>query len=437
MKSLRLTVVVNVIVFAIGGAGRAADQPVRITTEGAIDKRIPIAVPDFAAAPGQEALGKELAQVVTYDLEFTGSVTILPRESYPKGFTGFTSDATHVDFEAWKKTGIEQLVYAYVTTQSNRVSAECRLFDVLSGNQVVGKKFEAEQKWLRLVAHQFSDEIVRYLTGVPGIATSQICFSAGPSGKKEVYMADYDGANLTQVTKHNSISIMPCLSPDGGRIAYLSYKDRYPFLYILNLASGASQPLSKKVGLNCAPTWAPDGNTLAIVLSKDANVEVYRVNADGSGAQRLTNDRAIDTSPSFSPSGNEIAFASERSGATQIFVMSAEGGNVRRVSYQGGKATHPVWSPDGKLIAYVVERSGSGIQIYVMDASGANPRQLTASGGTNESPSWSADSRHLVFASTRTGQSQLWTVNVETGEQRAIPNLNLRCEGPSWGPRRE
>jgi TolB protein len=413
-----------------------------------------MAVPDFACAPGLESLAKEMSEVISYDLLFTGLFTVLPKTAYPPAFAGFTQDATQIDFSAWRSIAghaknasgtviieaaaqnkASYLVYAYVTAEGDNIAAESRMFDVATGTQVVGQRIMSTKDLPRLVAHRFSDEIVRYVDGVPGIATSEICFTRGAEGegKKEIYVSDYDGANAKQVTKHGSISIKPKFSPDGGKIAYLSYKDRYPFLYVLDRATGKSTPLSKNVGLNAAPGWSPDGKRIAMVLSKDGNPEIYVKNADGSGERRLTNDRAPDSSPTFDPTGTQIAFVSERSGRPQIFAMNADGSNVRRLSFQGGNAYDPVWSPDGKMIAYVAEISGEGFEIYVMSADGSDPRRLTDTGGANESPSWSPDSRHVIFASTRSGPYEVWVVNVQPPcEQHRIgPG-----QGPYWGPRR-
>jgi len=424
------------LVFAGGHAGAqgtAAPGAVRIDITR-VDSRIAVAVPDFAASPGQEALGAELAEIVRYDLDFTCLFNLLPRDRYPRSFTGFTSDASRIDFSGWSQTGIEFLVYAYVTLEQGRIVLEGRLFEVRSGQQYVGKRFTATTDWKRHIAHQFSDEIVLSLTGEAGIATSQICFSGFTSTNKEIYVVDYDGANLKRVTEHNSTSILPQFSPEGNRIAYLSFKDRFPFLYVLDLTSGRSTVLSKDVGMNVSPAWAPDGNQLAIALSKDANAELYFVNPDGSGKRRLTNDKSLETSPTFSPDGKEIAFVSDRIGGAQIFAMGVDGSNLRRLSFQGGRSYDPEWSPDGKKIAYAVEQGG--FEIYVMNADGSDPRRLTDSPGSNESPSWSKDSRHIVFASNRSGRWELWTVNVESGIERRINIPNLNCQGPSWGPRR-
>lgn len=419
------------------GAPSAAQDSIWIESIGAVDSRIPIAVPPFASGPGAEAYGVELATVIAADLGFSGLFSIVGRKQYPPTFTGLTSDAGKIDFEAWRATPAEHLVYASIVFQGDSLIAECRLFDVLVSRQVVGKRLETRRKWSRLVAHQFADEITRFLTGVAGIGSSEICFSAGQSGLKEIYVADYDAGTVTQVTRHESISIKPKFSPDGTKIAYLSYKDRFPFLYVYDRRTGVSSPLSRRVGLNHAPAWAPDGQKLALCLSKDGNTEIYIKNADGTGERRLTKNRDSDTSPTFSPDGARIAFVSDRGGRPQIYVMNADGSSTRRVSYQGGRAYDPVWSPDGKHIAYVVEKSGEGLEIYVMGTDGSNPRRVTDSKGSSESPSWSPDSRHIIFGSSRTGVSQLHTLTLETGVVRRVPRLgHLRCEGPSWGPRR-
>ncbi len=435
MKGVRWALVSLVV---LGGCLPAGAQGVvRIRSVDTIDTQIPIAVPDVGAAPGMESVAKTIAEVIRFDLRFTGLFRLLSPSQYPADFPGYSEDATQVDFSAWRATRAEYLVYAYISAKDGDLVAQCRLFDTLTGAQVIGQLLTTQRKHPRLAAHRFAEEIVRFLDGVAGIATSEICFSAGTEGKKEIYIADYDGANVTQVTRHGSISIKPNFSPDGRMIAYLSYKDRYPFLYIFDRRTGKSAPLSKNVGLNAAPAWAPDGKTLALVLSKDGNPEIYLKNRDGSGLRRLTNDRSSDTSPTFNPDGKEIAFVSDRVGRPQIFAMNIDGTDVRRLSYQGGSSYDPAWSPDGKSIGYVVEKTGAGLEIYMMDADGKNPRPLTQSHGSNESPSWSPDSRHIVFATTRSGRSELWAVTLETGEEFRLSSMKASCQGPYWGPRRD
>ncbi len=413
----------------------SASSQVTITSEGRPgDPRIPVAVPDFACAPGSEALAKEVAAVIGFDLDFSCVFRLVPASQYPPSFTGFTRDANAIDFAAWRAAGIGFLVHGYVAQGSPEGIMEVRLFDVNTVQQELGKQRPLKSGLARYTAHLFSDDLVYQVDGVPGIATSQIAFSGGRTGNKELYIADYDGKNAQQITNFGSISILPKLSPDGSKVAYVSYRQNAPIIYVYDRNTRATTTLSKKVGLNMAPAWSPDGRTLAITLSKDGNPEIYLINADGTGLRRLTNDRAVDTQATFSPDGSQIAFVSDRFGSAQICVMSANGGPARRISLQGGRSTDPAWSPDGKLIAYVAE--SGGVQIWAVEPSGENARALTNWGGTNEKPTWSPDSRHVMFSSTQGGTPKLYAVNVKTKFTHAIPNLSMGCQGPSWGPRR-
>lgn len=422
---------------AVAAVVNAQTPRVQLESRGG-DTRVNIAVPPLAAeTPGLGELCKEMANVIAYDLEFSGLFRLLDPVRYPLGFTGFDADVTKLDRGAWAATGASQLVFGSVAAEGDQIVGRFRLFDLATGDQVVGQELRVARQFARLAAHRFSEEIVKYTDGEPGIGSSEIVFSAGKTGQKEIWVADYDGANARAVTKHGSISIKPKISPDGGKIAYLSYKDRYTYLYVFDRRSGTSTPLSKEVGLNIAPAWSPDGRTIALTLSKDGNTEIYLKNADGSNPRRLTHNRDGDTSPSFSPDGKRIVFVSDRGGSPQVYTMNADGSGQTRLSLQGGNSYDPVWSPDGQWIAYVVERKGASFQIYIIPAEGGDARQVT-SGSGNESPSWSADSRNVIFMSSRSGGKQLWTVNLLTGEERKVPGLQGQsCEGPTWGPRRQ
>ena len=391
------------------GISAFAQGPVEIRPGAAMDLRTPIAVPMFAAQAGFESIAEEMTRVIRYDLDFSGEFIVLPDEQFPPNAARSDPDPLKIDFPAWQNTRAEMLVHCHLKGDPDgSLKPEFRLFDVKSATQVTGKILPESRKWARHLAHLFADEIVRQATGTAGVASSQICFSVGQPGKKEIYIAEYDGANARALTAHNSISIKPEFSPDGAKIAYVSYKEGYQFIYILTLSSGESVPLSRKVGMNSSPAWAPDGNSLAITLSKDGNSEIYTLNADGSNSLRLTDNKVLDTSPTYSPDGGQIAYISESQGKAQIYAMGRTGGNVRRLSFQGGASFDPVWSPDGKKIAYVAEQPGDGAEIYVLDV--ANPQnaiRLTNSSGSNESPSWSSDSRHLMFQSTRQGKPEL------------------------------
>ena len=417
-----------------------AQDPVRINTNVSSDERLPIAIPPFPTDAATLKYGSELASLMAADFAFQGEFRILEAAKYPSTFRSLPADWNQIDFEAWRNTEAAYLIHTTLQQVDAKMVAECRLFEVFSGQQVLGKRLSAKTaNDARLLAHLFADESVEFLLNPAGIASTEIAFSGSNGNRvKEIYIADYDGANRVQVTHHNALSIRPEFSPDGTRIAYLSYKDNFPFLYIYDRQTGKSVPLSTRSGLNHSPAWSPDSSKIALTLSKDGNTEVYVKNPDGTGEQRLTNDNGSDTSPTYSPDGNQIAFVSDRAGRPSIFVMGADGSNQRRIYREPGSAYDPAWSPDGQHIAFIVERSGQGLEVYTMEPDGSNVRQLTSSGGYNESPAWSPDSRHIMFTSNRQGgDTQLFTVTIATGVVRKVDKLSgVKCEGPTWGPRR-
>lgn len=438
MNSFRPLFFIPLIILIAGIHGHA-EEAVRITSDIGMDSRVLVAVPNFAVSDAQfVSIAAEMTQAVSDDLEFSGLFVALPPARYPAGFTGIEASVSAIDLPAWRATRAENLVHGYIYQDGDSLVAQFRLFDLYSNTQLYGQEIRVDRSHYRLAAHRFTEEVVRVVDGVPGIGTSEIVFAgiSGP-GVKEIYVADYDGANVRRLTNHNSLSIMPEISPNGSDIVYLSYKDRYSFLYVLNRATGATHPLSKEVGLNSAAMWAPDNERLAMTLSKDGNAEIYLRNKNGSNTLRLTNNRDGDTSPCFSPDGGRIAFVSDRAGRPQIYVMNADGSNQNRLSFHGGSAYDPIWSPDGKMIAFVSSISGEGLEIYVMGADGSNPQRLTNSPGINEAPCWSPDSRHIAFTSSRRGRPELWAITLSTMTEKAISRVEMPAEGPSWGPRRK
>lgn len=437
MSFKKHTLIFSGIALCITGAA-LAQEAVRIESQVGLDRRIIVAVPPFATPdPQWQSIAEEVAQVVAADLSFSGLFTLLPRASYPAGFTALDPDVRNINLPAWRATQAENLVYGIVFQEGTQLVGQFRLFDLYSNTQLYGQEVRVDQAHHRLAAHRFSEEVIRHIDGVPGIGTTEILFSGIVGDRqKEIYVADYDGASARRITNHESVSIMPAVSPDGSKVAYLSYKDRYCFLYIFDRASGTSRALSREVGLNSAASWAPDSTRLAMTLSKDGNAEIYLRDPDGSNATRVTNNRDGDTSPTFSPDGRRIAFVSDRGGRPQVYGMNMDGTDQKRLSFHGGSAYDPSWSPDGHHIAFVSVKPGEGFEIYIMDADGSNPTRLTNSHGINESPSWSPDSRHIVYSSTRGGRPELWTITLRTREERRIPHLSMSAEGPAWGPRR-
>ena len=289
-----------------------------------------------------------------------------------------------------------------------------------SGSNVLSKSYSGSA---RENAHRFADHIVETLTGNKGFATTKIAFIATRSGKKEVYVADYDGSNARQLTHDGVISVHPSLSPDGRRIAYTGYQSGYPDVYVIDLGSGARNRIVNFPGTNSGAAFSPDGNRLALTVSKDGNPELYTVSASGGSAKRLTRTRGVESGPTWSPSGDEIIYSFDDGHGPQLYRISSGGGGGSQISTGHGYCTEPNWSPDGKKIAFNV-RGGGEFQVAVLDLNGGGTH-IVSSG---ENPVWGADSRHVICAQG----GALYLLDTVTSRKTKILDGLGRITEPTW-----
>jgi TolB protein len=287
------------------------------------------------------------------------------------------------------------------------------------GGTVLAKTYSGSA---RENAHRFADDIIETLTGNKGFAHTKIAFIATRSGRKEVYVADYDGSNARQITHDGVISVHPSISADGSRVAYTGYQSGYPDVYVIDLASGARNRIVNFPGTNSGAAFSPNGNRIALTVSKDGNPELYTVSASGGGAKRLTHTRGIESGPTWSPSGDEIVYSSDDRGSPQLYRISASGGSGQMISTGQNYCTEPNWSPDGKKIAFNV-RSG-GFQVAIVDLAGGGARVLSS----GENPVWGADSRHLIF----TEGGGLYLFDTVTSRKNKILDGLGKITEPSW-----
>ncbi len=288
------------------------------------------------------------------------------------------------------------------------------------GGTVLSKNYSGSA---RENAHRFADDIIDTLTGNKGFATTKIAFIATRSGKKEVYVADYDGSNARQMTHDGVISVHPSISPDGLRIAYTGYQSGYPDVYVIDLASGARNRIVNFPGTNSGAAFSPNGDRIALTVSKDGNPELYVVGASGGGARRLTHTRGVESGPTWSPSGSEIIYSSDNGGSPQLYRVSASGGSGQLISTGHSYCTEPNWSPDGKKVAFNV-RGGGEFQIAIGDLGGGGSRVVSS----GENPVWGADSRHIIF----TQGGALYMLDTVTSHKSKILDGLGRITEPSW-----
>jgi len=284
-----------------------------------------------------------------------------------------------------------------------------------------GREYSGSAANPRLYAHTMADDLHDSQRSLRGVARTKLTFSSDRNREpvantiekrdvKEIYVADYDGANQRRITINRALNITPNWSPDGRSIVYTSYRSGVPDILISNIFVGTMESPSKGVGQNFLPVFSPDGTRIAFMSTRDGNPEIYIMNRDGSNLQRLTNSPAIDVTPTWSPNGTQIAFTSERTGNPQIWVVGIDGTGIRRISYESF-ADRPTWSPPPYNEIAFAARTGPGFDIKILNIASGETRQITFGEGSNESPAWSPNGRHMAFMSTRAGRSQIFTTD--------------------------
>ena len=396
-------------------------QPTEIETTISGDPGTPprFAVPDFVAlTPDAAEAARTIGQVLFDDLNFEREFYLIPRDTYATVPTARTAD--RVPFDAWRELGADGVVFGTVSISGANVRVEVRLYNVRSRLSVFGKEYTGSAANPRLYAHTIADEIHQQQRALRGVARTKLTFSSDRDREKvtntvenrdvkEIYIADYDGANQRRITVNRALNITPTWAPDGRSIAYTSYARGFPTLFISFIYEGKRDEPTRGGTQNWLPAWSPDGTKIAFTSNRDGNPELYVMNRDGSGMRRLTNHPSIDTTPTWSPTGTQLGFTSDRSGGPAIYVMGADGLNVRRISTDAN-CDRATWSPAPFNELAFVCRTGPGYDIKIFDFATSETRQITFGEGSNESPAFSPNGRHIAFTSTRSGRTQIFTV---------------------------
>lgn len=393
---------------------------------------LPIAVAQFKdIGESRPNVARTIMDVLTNDLTISGFFEIIPRSEFPQEINAL---ADPPDYSSWLRSRAEVLVMGGYSSKGDRLAIEFRLFDLVEKAFLVGKRYEGSTKSLRSMIHRVANEITYQITGGKGVFDTKIAFVSTISGNKEIYVIDFDGHNLRQITKNGSINLSPAWSPDGRLVAFTSYIKRNPDLYLFDLTRSVQIRLSTKPGLNAAAAWSPDGSRMALMMRREGNAEIFIINRDGTHPRRLTKSWSSEASPTWSPNGRKIAFVSDRAGSPQIYTMDVNGRNVKRLTFLGSYNASPSWSPKGNKIAYC-GRSNGRFHIFTINPDGTGIRRLTENSGNNEGPTWSPDGRFIAFSSTRGGRSQIYVMNANGANQRRLTSTRGKESSPTWSPR--
>ena len=401
--------------------------PLELDIVGGQASALPIAVAPF----GGSTAGTDIAAIIRADLDRSGQFRAMPETDIRAVSAPATppTQGSEVQFPAWAAAKQDFLVVGRVV-DANRIEYE--LFDVAKQQRLLGFALSAPPS--RDIAHQIADAIYEKILGVRGAFWTRMAYvTASGLGRNTRYtlvVADSDGANPNTVVHSNQPLLSPAWSPDGRKLAYVSFESGNSAIYVQDLSTGAREAVSAFRGINGAPSFSPDGRRLAMSLSKNGNPDIYVMDLGSRALTRITDQMGIDTEPTFSADGGTIYFTSDRGGRPQIYQVPANGGGASRVTFQGSYNASPTVSADGKKIA-VLQGAGNDYRVAMLDRSLGSPQWTKLSPGSqDEAPSFAPNGSMLLYAA-RGG------VFVVSADGRVRQQLVRGAREPAWGPFRQ
>lgn len=403
-----------------------AEMTIEIT-EG-IESALPIAIVPFAMQVGSVDIGS----VVDADLGRSGYFKTLDRSNMPARPTS----AEAIQFKDWQAANQNYLVIGQVVEDQGQYNVQFQLFDVYKGEQLLGYRMASTAADLRRTAHHISDLIFEKLIGKKGVFSGRIAYITstrqGRQSTHRLQVSDADGFNAQTVATSVEPLMSPAWSPDGKKIAYVSFEKKSAAIYVQTLSTGERARVAEFPGINGAPSWSPDGAKLALTLSKDGSPDIYVLNLITRSLTKLTRSFAIDTEPTWSPDGNNIVFTSDRGGKPQLYVVPSQGGEERRLTFSGNYNARASFSPDGRNIA-MVHGNGNSYRIAVMDLVTKSFNVIT-SGPYDESPSFAPNGSMILFASRQGGVGYLSAVSLDGKMQQKLVFDGSEVREPAWSP---
>ena len=403
--------------------------------------QIAMAVPDFRGAGGAQSYMTAFNSALFEALQNSGQFRMVPKTMMPlqvpqqpmdlkppptpttKGSGNYLSDWSSPPANA------NYLAFGYTAEKDEQFVLYGWLYDVtrqdMTSAQIIGKVYfgPLSDDGAKKVARDFAADILAIFGG-KGLVGTKIYFVSDRTGHKEIWSMDYDGSNQKEFTHYGSITTFPIISPDGTKLAFLTYARGIPDIFIHSLETGRKLPFyNPRASMNAPSDFMPDSQHLLLYSSAGGGYsQIYLADLDGGNLKRISNSRSSDVEAKVNPkTGADLVFVSGRSGLPQIYAMSIDGINVRRLTDGVGEAVNPAWSPDGKHIAFAWTRGyePGNYNIFIMDVATREFTQLTHGAGRNENPVWAPDGVHLVYSSKRGRATEIFTMRADgTGQQQ-------------------
>ena len=396
---------------------------------------IPIAVVPFSSAQ-ESAASFDVADLVGDDLLRSGRFNPMDRKDMiEQPHTG-----AEIAFDDWRRLNSDYMVVGALSALGpDRFNIVFELYNVLTRQRLLGYQISTNRAGLRLASHQVADMVFEKILGVRGAFSTRVAYISVlghlPNRRYRLIVADADGNNPRIIMESGEPLMSPAWSPDGQSLAYVSFEDKLPTVYVQTLKSGERHRVSARAGVNQAPAWSPDGKKLALTLStRDGNLDIYVLDLATQALTRITDDPAIDTEPQWSKDGMSLYFTSDRAGGPQIYkIPLAPGSKPRRLTFQGAYNARPRLSPDESQLTFVTQEDGA-YRIATMDLNGRGEMQVLTKGRFDVSPSYAPNGAVIIYASRDQGRGVLALVSSDGRVQQRLVSTEGEVQEPAWGP---
>jgi TolB protein len=390
----------------------------------------------------QKTAASELVKLIRNDFSFYQKKFFIV-EAAPNNTV--TRPATNFDY--WNSKGVRYLGTVSVDKNADGMKVTILFEDIKNKKTIYNASAVMSLTNMRSTGHEMSNNVYRSIVGKDSIFTSKIIFisdrnTRGRKTVKEVYMMDFDGKNVTQVTSHGGIVISPSLSQDGRYLVYSlisnNAKKRNNDLYLMDMRTKDAQVISSKEGVNSGAIFLSGGKKIALTLTVSGNAEIYEMNLDTKELRKITNHFAADVDPSITADGNLMTFLSDRAGKAMIYTMDPRSTetNVKRISFVGQFNATPRFSPDGKEIVFSSWLDNS-FDLFRISSDGQGLSRLTKDFGSNEDPTYSNDGEFIAFTSQRVlsrtkADQNIYIMDRDGGILGAITSGFGNCISPRW-----
>jgi TolB protein len=399
---------------------------------------LPLALPKLLGETAEPELAQRIRALLRHDLERSGLFRIVDPATY---IDEVPQALDHLRYQNW--SAVEAV--AVIAGRLQRVAAGAQvqldlvLHDVIQQRpRSNGKEYRGPADRYREMAHRFSDLVFREYTGEAGAFNTQVvCVAPRGTGRqgKDIVLMDYDGYDVQRLVANGALNLAPSLSPDGLSLAYTSYRDGAPKVYLYHLLTGTEERLTSGPGLALPGAWSSNGRYLALSQTVDGNSDIFLYDTKHKRLTRLTTYWGIDVSPSFAPDGTRLVFTSDRSGSPQLYLTDVQGSPPVRLTYEGHYNTSPAWSPRGNTIVFVGRSEERTLDIYTIHADGRELRRLTSGDGNAESPTWAPNGRFVMYTSARGDTWQRHLMRDNGQGDYLLPTPDIVCQSPQWVPR--